>query len=55
MDAFIGKKLGQYEVISRLGAGGMATVYRARQTSVERDVAIKLIRADMINDEQFGE
>jgi len=62
MDSLIGKRLGQYEIISRLGeiisrlgAGGMATVYRARQASVERDVAIKIIRSDMMNDPVFAE
>ena len=55
MDSLIGKRLGQYEIISRLGVGGMATVYRARQASVERDVAIKIIRSDMMNDPMFVE
>ncbi|HRE49315.1 MAG TPA: protein kinase [Aggregatilineales bacterium] len=55
MDPFIGQKFGEYNVISKLGKGGMATVYRARQTSVERDVAIKIIRSDKIDDPLFGE
>jgi serine/threonine protein kinase/WD40 repeat protein len=43
MTDLIGTTLGQYEIISRLGRGGMATVYRAMQRSVGREVAIKVI------------
>lgn len=43
MSGLIGQRLGQYELLSLLGRGGMATVYRARQASMERDVAIKII------------
>ncbi len=34
-----GSKLGPYEIMSPLGAGGMGEVYRARDTRLERDVA----------------
>ena len=37
-----GERLGPYEIRSRLGAGGMGTVYLARDTRLERDVAIKI-------------
>src|SRR4051812_14646721 len=37
-----GRKLGRYHVISRLGAGGMGEVYKARDTLLKRDVAIKI-------------
>ena len=37
-----GAKLGPYEVLGPLGAGGMGEVYRARDTRLGRDVAIKL-------------
>jgi len=47
-----GTRLGQYEVIDQLGAGGMGEVYRARDTKLERDVAIKVIPADLAGDEQ---
>ncbi len=53
MDTLIGQRLGQYEIIAKIGAGGMATVYRARQASVDRDVALKVIRADLMEDENF--
>src|SRR5262245_8957577 len=38
-----GARLGPYEIIGPLGAGGMGEVYRARDTRLERDVAIKLV------------
>src|SRR5262249_26958116 len=47
MSNLIGLRLGQYEITARLGTGGMATVYRARQASMGRDVAIKVIRPDL--------
>ncbi len=55
MDALIGKRLGQYEILSKLGSGGMAHVYRAHQTSVDRDVAVKVIRTDLTEDAAFTE
>ena len=39
----IGSKLGPYEIREEIGRGGMAAVYRAYQTSVDREVAIKVI------------
>jgi eukaryotic-like serine/threonine-protein kinase len=38
-----GMRLGQYEILSALGAGGMSEVYRARDTRLDRDVAIKIL------------
>jgi class 3 adenylate cyclase len=46
----LGKKIGSYEVLEEIGRGGMATVYRARQASVDRDVAIKAIRGGIASD-----
>jgi len=45
MTELIGQKIGQYDILSVLGEGGMSTVYRARQVSIQRDVAIKVIEA----------
>ena len=44
MDEMIGKSLGKYQIIEPLGEGGMATVYKAYDPSLERYVAIKIIR-----------
>ena len=38
-----GTKLGPYQVLSPLGAGGMGEVYRARDTRLDREVAIKVL------------
>jgi eukaryotic-like serine/threonine-protein kinase len=45
-----GTKLGPYEIVSTLGAGGMGEVYRARDTRLERDVAIKVLPAHLSAD-----
>ena len=38
-----GTKLGSYEVLAQIGAGGMGEVYRAHDTKLGRDVAIKVL------------
>ncbi|HMV95567.1 MAG TPA: bifunctional serine/threonine-protein kinase/formylglycine-generating enzyme family protein [Anaerolineales bacterium] len=44
MENFIGKHIDRYNIIDLLGQGGMATVYRAYDTRLEREVALKVIR-----------
>jgi serine/threonine protein kinase len=42
-----GTKLGPYEIVSPLGAGGMGEVYRARDARLERTVAIKVLNSNL--------
>lgn len=45
-----GSRVGPYEILDLLGQGGMGAVYRARDPRLDRDVAIKVLRADVIGD-----
>ena len=45
-----GSRLGHYEVLSAIGAGGMGEVYRARDTKLNRDVAIKVLPNHLLGD-----
>ena len=45
-----GARLGHYEIVSSLGAGGMGEVYRAKDTKLGRDVAIKLLLDEVSTD-----
>ena len=45
-----GTRLGPYEVLAPLGAGGMGEVYRARDTKLDRDVALKMLPASFASD-----
>ena len=47
-----GTRLGPYEVIAAIGAGGMGEVYRAKDTRLDRDVAVKVLPAGSIGDAQ---
>ncbi|WP_456275541.1 Stk1 family PASTA domain-containing Ser/Thr kinase [Bacillus sp. AK128] len=50
----IGRRLsGRYKIIDTIGGGGMANVYLARDMILERDVAVKVLRPDFSNDEEF--
>ena len=53
MADLIGRRLGNYEISQVLGEGGMASVYRARQVNMGRDVAIKVIKTSANNAEEF--
>jgi serine/threonine protein kinase len=48
-----GTKLGPYEIVSPLGAGGMGEVYRARDTRLERTVAIKVLPESLKSDSEL--
>ena len=45
-----GTRLGSYEIVAQIGAGGMGEVYRAHDTKLARDVAIKVLPANFVND-----
>src|SRR5437773_1757618 len=50
-----GSRLGPYEIVSPLGAGGMGEVYKARDTRLDRSVAIKILPDLLAADPQFRE
>jgi serine/threonine protein kinase len=45
-----GSRLGPYQIVGLLGSGGMGDVYRARDTRLDRDVAVKTVSADVSGD-----
>jgi serine/threonine protein kinase len=51
MSLAAGSKLGPYEILSPLGAGGMGEVYRARDTRLERTVAVKVLPSGLSSPE----
>lgn len=53
MTSLIGRRLGRYELRAELGRGGMARVYRALDTLLQRQVAIKVLAAQLSMDPEF--
>jgi eukaryotic-like serine/threonine-protein kinase len=53
MQNYIGQQIDRYRITERLGMGGMAVVYKAYDTRLERDVALKLIRTDDVPPSQM--
>ena len=50
-----GARLGPYEIVAPVGAGGMGEVYRARDTRLDRTVAIKVLPSRLARDGEFRE
>jgi len=55
MSLALGVRLGAYEILSLFGSGGMGDVYRARDTRLDRTVAIKVLPPQLASDPQFRE
>jgi serine/threonine-protein kinase len=52
-DELIGKTIGGYQILDVVGKGGMATVYRAQQVSMNRVVAVKVLPVQFLNDDTY--
>jgi len=52
MELRAGTRIGSYEVIAHIGSGGMGEVYRANDTKLRRDVALKLLPSQFTSDRE---
>ena len=48
-----GERIGHYQIVSLLGRGGMASVYKAHEMSLNRTVALKVLRPELAEDPSF--
>ena len=55
MDQMIGQTINRYKIISLLGEGGMGAVYKARDVTLQRDVAFKVMHAQFARQPNFQE
>lgn len=55
LEDLVGRRIDRYEVIALLGRGGMAAVYRARDTALQRDVALKVLYPQFLSDASLVE
>ena len=55
MELPAGSTFGPYRILGPLGRGGMASVYRARDPALERDVALKVLPAEFLHDAAFAD
>lgn len=51
-DPLLGRRISEFAIVARVGTGGMGTVYRAIQIGMDRQVALKVLRADLTDDPQ---
>jgi serine/threonine-protein kinase len=55
MNDLVGQNIGPYQITGKIGEGGMAVVYKGFQQSLNRYVAVKVLRSELAQDEQFVE
>ena len=48
-----GTRLGPYEILAAIGAGGMGEVYKAKDTRLDRDVAVKVLSSQLASNEEI--